>query len=113
MTPMNFRYLVSINLSKYSSISKKIRRLRIMVDKKESSNDGKSAPKREVGVAEEKIGNMGAKAGTVVDKVVAAPGNLLHSAISTATGAVDKASKAASDVAQGVANRLDPDSDKK
>lgn len=65
------------------------------------------------GVAEEKIGNMGAKAASVVDKVVAAPGNLLHSAISTATGTVDKASKATSDVAQGVANRLDPDSDKK
>jgi len=84
-----------------------------MVDENNSSNGSKSAPKRGTGVAEEKIGNMGAKAGSVVDKVVAAPGNLLNSAISTATGAVDKASKAASNVAQSVANRLDPDSDKK
>ena len=68
-----------------------------MVDKNNSSSES----------AEEKIGHMGAKAGSIVDKVVAAPGNLLHSAISSATGAVDRASKVASDVAQGVANHLD------
>ncbi|MDB5085971.1 MAG: hypothetical protein JWN30_2857, partial [Bacilli bacterium] len=59
-----------------------------MVDNNKSSNGSKSAPKQGTGVAEEKIGSIGAKAGSVVDKVVAAPGNLLHSVISTATSAV-------------------------
>ena len=84
-----------------------------MVDKNESGNSSKSALKRRIGTSEEKIGNMGAKAGSVVDKVTEAPGHLFHSVISTATGVADKASKAASDAAQGVANRLNPNSDKK
>lgn len=61
---------------------------------------------------EERLGNFGAHAGSVVDKVTAAPGNLLHKAVSTATGAADKAARAASEVAQSAADHLAPDSDK-
>ncbi len=85
----------------------------MMVDNNESNDKSTSVPTRKIGVVEEQIGNLGAKTGSVVDKVMAAPDNLLHSAMSTATGAVDKAAKVASDLAHGVANRLHPDSDKK
>jgi hypothetical protein len=85
----------------------------MMVDDKQSNDKSAAVPTRKIGVVEEHIGNIGAKTGSVVDKVMAAPENLLHSAMSTATGAVDKAAKVAGDLAQDVANRLHSDSDKK
>ncbi len=89
-----------------------------MTDRGKLRGASKSAPRRGMGRAEEKMGNVGAKTGGIVDRVVAAPGNLLHSTVSTATVAMNKGSKvvsrgsrAASDVAETIANRLDPDSD--
>jgi len=61
---------------------------------------------------EDKLGKLGAQAGSVVDKVAAAPGNLLHKTVATAADIKDKASRAASEVAQNVADHLSPDSGK-
>ena len=89
-----------------------------MTDRNKGRGAGKSAARRGMGRAEDKMGRVGAKTGGIVDRVVEAPGHLLHSTVSTATVAMNKGSRvaargsrAAGDVAETVANRLDPDSD--
>lgn len=54
---------------------------------------------------EQKMGSMGTLAGRAMDKVVSAPGNIVQSAATVA----NETGKKASQVAQDVSTRLDPD----
>ena len=79
-----------------------------MNNRKNKSGRG-PVTKRVHGGAEQKLGQIGANTGEIVDKVLSMPGEVVHSVAKTASSVVGKTSSAT----EKVANWLNPDSGKK